>query len=110
MKKFLEDTVEEYWSCSRCEIDSMTEGRMVPCPRGSCDALHMGDLIIKKTINFNKTDWFYRIDSETKKINLKEIHPNGDILTEVDFESWSDMATYAIQNQIIVTEKKVTYE
>lgn len=24
--------------CPRCEISSSTEGRMIPCPRGSCEA------------------------------------------------------------------------
>jgi len=104
MKKILKESVEEYWECKRCESDSISKYVSVPCPRGSCDALLMGDLIINKMIRFNKTNWVYYSTPESKKINLKEIHPSGDILNELVFDSWSDMVTYVIQNDIIIEE------
>lgn len=48
----MQRTVEnhDYYVCDRCEITSETEGRMCPCPRGSCDAEKKGEVIIVKTI------------------------------------------------------------
>lgn len=33
---------EDLWYCERCKISTFTEGRMCPCPRGSCDAKIIG--------------------------------------------------------------------
>ena len=47
LKIIAENTVEEpYLECDRCEISSETEGRMIPCPRGGCEAKVVG---VKKT-------------------------------------------------------------
>ena len=45
----------DYWTCDRCKIDSETKGRMVPCPRGSCDAEITGEVTItKEIVKFDK--------------------------------------------------------
>jgi hypothetical protein len=41
-------TIEVY-ECKSCEIDSLTEKRMCPCPRGGCDAVVIGKLQTIKT-------------------------------------------------------------
>lgn len=41
---------EDYWICERCEITSDTPDRMIPCPRGGCDAELVGEKEIKTTI------------------------------------------------------------
>jgi len=49
----------DYFECERCEINTETEGRKCPCPRGSCDAEKKGFVTITKNITFdaeNKTD------------------------------------------------------
>lgn len=42
--------IKDYYECSRCKINSETEKRMCPCPRGSCDAVIKGKVTISKTI------------------------------------------------------------
>ena len=34
----------EYYECSTCKINTLTEGRMCPCPRGGCDAQIVGEI------------------------------------------------------------------
>lgn len=34
--------LEDYFICRRCKISSITEGRMCPCPRRSCEAYKAG--------------------------------------------------------------------
>ena len=43
---------EEYFECKRCNISSETQGRLCPCPRGSCEAMLTGEVVttIVKTI------------------------------------------------------------
>jgi len=41
-------TSKDYYECPRCEINSLTEKRMCPCPRGSCEAEIKGE--IKTTV------------------------------------------------------------
>lgn len=48
MKKTVIQT--HYWVCDRCKINSETEGRMIPCPRGSCEASVAGTIITTKEI------------------------------------------------------------
>lgn len=31
-------TKTDFWYCDRCNIDSATNGRRCPCPRGGCEA------------------------------------------------------------------------
>lgn len=33
---------EEYLVCERCKINSFTPDRMIPCPRGGCEAECVG--------------------------------------------------------------------
>ena len=37
-----------YFECDRCEINSLSQDRMCPCPRGSCEAELRG--VIEKVI------------------------------------------------------------
>ena len=53
---------ENYYECPRCEINSLTEGRMCPCPRGGCEAVIAGT--ITKTITLDRT-----IDEDQAKWN-----------------------------------------
>lgn len=39
-----------YFECESCEITTETIGRWCPCPRGSCDAVHKGTIIVTRTI------------------------------------------------------------
>lgn len=45
---------KDYFECKRCEINTETVGRMCPCPRGSCEAVHKGTVIITRSIKLNK--------------------------------------------------------
>lgn len=49
---------KDYYTCSRCKIDSLTKGSMCPCPRGGCEAAITGTVIteIKVTIDTNLTE------------------------------------------------------
>lgn len=50
--------VTDFWECKRCNINSNTKGRMIPCPRGSCEADIIGTKKIQTTITitFNKNE------------------------------------------------------
>lgn len=37
-----------YWHCPRCNISSNTKGRMIPCPRGGCEAILVGQTTISE--------------------------------------------------------------
>lgn len=37
---------KKYFACDSCKINSLTKGRMIPCPRGGCDAEVRGEIII----------------------------------------------------------------
>ena len=39
-----------YWECKRCNINSLTLDRMVPCPRGSCEAKLAGEMVTTVTV------------------------------------------------------------
>ena len=40
-------THEEYpfYTCKRCEINTLTPNRMCPCPRGGCEAVAVGKVV-----------------------------------------------------------------
>lgn len=59
---------EDYYTCSRCKINSNTEDRMCPCPRGGCEAKISGTLYTTTIVELDKT-----LSSEQKKWN-KENH------------------------------------
>jgi len=40
----VEFETEDVFGCKRCNISSLTSGRMCPCPRGSCEAEIIGKL------------------------------------------------------------------
>ncbi len=48
MSKLKEIKKEDYWECGRCKITSSTKDRMCPCPRGSCEAEVIGEIIITR--------------------------------------------------------------
>lgn len=39
-----------YFECERCGITTETIDRMCPCPRGSCEAVHKGTVVVTRTI------------------------------------------------------------
>lgn len=47
---------KDFWACERCKITSNTKGRMIPCPRGGCDAEVVGttEIITCKQFTPNK--------------------------------------------------------
>lgn len=51
-KPYKTETVERYYYCERCDINSMGKS-MCPCPRGSCEASIVGKLVRTKEIIFN---------------------------------------------------------
>ncbi len=51
MKNKVKLTEEDYYTCARCENNSVnTKGTMIPCPRGSCEAKIRGTVITEKKI------------------------------------------------------------
>lgn len=40
---------KDYLVCNRCGINSNTKGRMIPCPRGGCEAEVKGEIGIATT-------------------------------------------------------------
>jgi hypothetical protein len=57
-KKKREDStknkIKDFWACERCDIDSRTKGRMIPCPRGSCEAEIIGRVEVITVTKFFK--------------------------------------------------------
>lgn len=104
MKKELGDKVEEYWTCDRCEIDSLGDS-MCPCPIGSCDALCMGEVVTSKTIYFNETTWYYQYLHDEDTYYLSEHHPIGGILTELFYDNYQDLMDYAAEHQLLIQVK-----
>lgn len=58
--------IKDYWVCERCDINSLNDkDRMIPCPRGSCDAECKGEiqirtkLVLKHVIKQITEDEFY---------------------------------------------------
>jgi hypothetical protein len=54
----------DFWECSQCGITSSTSGRMIPCPRGSCEAKVTGQMITVVT----KTLIRYEKKEESKQL------------------------------------------
>jgi hypothetical protein len=46
---------EDYYICERCDITSLKEGKMCPCPRGSCEAKISGTVTTRITLDRNTT-------------------------------------------------------
>jgi hypothetical protein len=44
--------IKNYYECKSCKINSLTGGRMCPCPRGGCEAEKVG--VVKTTIEIIK--------------------------------------------------------
>lgn len=56
MRKFKDKIVkDDYYTCGRCEINSLTEDRLCPCPRGGCEAIIAGTLTITTTLDTTLT-------------------------------------------------------
>ncbi len=47
---------KDYWVCDRCEINSKTKDRMIPCPRGGCEADVKGEIIITEELRLFPED------------------------------------------------------
>lgn len=52
---------DDYYTCSKCEIISLSKTQMCPCPRGSCEAKIAGTVIttitIDKTLTKEQKQW-----------------------------------------------------
>jgi len=43
---------EDYFECQRCKINSLdSPNRIMPCPRGGCEAYKKGTVTVNKTLN-----------------------------------------------------------
>lgn len=101
MKKVLEDRLEEYWECNRCEKTSL-DTEWCPCPRGSCDALLMGEVITKREIIYNVTEWKYQYLLGENLHYLVELHPDEGIISENFFETFEEYMAFVRENRIKV--------
>jgi len=54
-RKEIKETKSDYYTCGKCKIDSLTKGRMCPCPRGSCVAKISGSVIRTRKIDLTVT-------------------------------------------------------
>lgn len=104
MKKVLEEKTEDYWVCDSCEHDSLGE-MMCPCPRGSCDALHMGEVVTKREIIFNVTEWLYQYLTDENIHYLVEMHPEEGIISELFFDTHDEYREYITINEITVKDE-----
>jgi hypothetical protein len=64
MRELIKRKEEDYYTCSRCEVHSMTKGRVCPCPRGSCEAKISGTVITEKYIETELTAEQTRFNKE----------------------------------------------
>lgn len=48
-------TTKPYFICLRCNINSLDKISMCPCPRGSCEALHTGNITTETKLKLFKT-------------------------------------------------------
>ena len=46
----IENKEEDYWECKSCNINSLTKNRIIPCPRGGCEAEVKGTLTTVVTL------------------------------------------------------------
>jgi hypothetical protein len=65
----------DYYECERCKINTETEGRNCPCPRGSCDAEKKGFVTITKNITF---------DAEMVRDNNNNLDDVGTIMAKMN--------------------------
>lgn len=105
MNKELKDEIEDYWVCSRCEHDSLGD-LMCPCPRGSCDAICMGQVVTKKTILYNATKWHAQFLESEDLYYLSELHPLEGLMTELFFDNEEDLFGYLLQNGIKLADSE----
>jgi len=77
---------ESYYECERCNITSETEGRMCPCPRGSCEAEAIGEKMTTIKIKRHKpkyckcgqgAKWIYMPSSDTYPYYCDDCVPRG---------------------------------
>lgn len=100
MKK---ENKKEYWSCDSCKINSNTRNRMIPCPRGSCEAEIVGEIITTKELKlFNKKD---KKNKNSLKLEINHECPNEVLkIDDVNIEEVSEkiiikLIKKAIQNK-----------
>lgn len=46
----LRTSKKDYYECERCQISSQTKGRMIPCPRGGCEAELKGETVTTRQL------------------------------------------------------------
>lgn len=54
LKETTKTKVKDLWVCERCNINSTSKDRMIPCPRGGCEAEVGGTIEITTTIKINQ--------------------------------------------------------
>jgi hypothetical protein len=100
----MEPRIEKYWTCSRCDSGNSLDSSNVPCPRGSCDAEHVGEVIttvkLFKPLPMSNTTWYYQYLIGEDIHYVTELHPEDGILTECFFKTWEEVETYAKENNI----------
>ncbi len=63
MNTFEKTTKKDYWVCDSCNITSQTKSRMIPCPRGNCEAKVKGEIITTVKVNlFEESDIVKKFD------------------------------------------------
>ena len=107
----LDVITEEFYSCPRCEIDSNTKDRMCPCPRASCEAIIIGQLITTKTLiidvdsPFSKDDLSYAFNAGknlNNQISNKILEDEDEEIFDKDFEKYFNSVQ---SNREIILEK-----
>jgi len=43
-ERMVSEKRDDYYACTRCDINSLTKDRMCPCPRGGCEAKLVGSI------------------------------------------------------------------
>lgn len=105
MKKI--NKTEDYWVCERCGINSLDDvDRMIPCPRGSCDAEIKG--VVTTTIKVVLNNIIKQITEDEFYENYKLIDNHIDDNAAYDgkmFETYGDEFDFVIamakQNRVI---------
>lgn len=69
-----------YFECNRCNINTVTNGRMCPCPRGGCEAIKKGMVIttVEVKLDIPKMNMVGGLTEGKTKTSIKEIKNVGE--------------------------------
>lgn len=77
IRKFPKVKTKDYYTCERCEIDSLGK-EMCPCPRGGCEAAITGTLTTTTDVVRNLTlDQIQWNKDNYRSVSKSEQHFNG---------------------------------